>query len=278
MTPTSLTKSSQSAEREAAEALRRTKRLVVLTGAGISKESGIPTFRDLPSGRDAQTGLWEKFNAEDLATREGFLSNPKMVWDWYDFRRNKIWGGNPNSDEGAKPNPGHIAIAELEKRVPQFTLVTQNIDNLHATAGNQNILELHGNIFRYKCLEKNHPLTLEDFAEQTESPPRCRRCQSENRTSPVRPDVVWFGEMLPADILDAAFHAASLCDVMLVVGTSGVVHPAAAIPVMAQRAGATMIEVNPEPSQLTDAVIDIFLQGPSGEILPRLLQLMETDS
>lgn len=235
------------------ECLNNQGRLVVLTGAGVSKESGIPTFRD------AQTGLWANYRAEDLATREGFLSDPKMVWDWYDFRRNKVWD--------AQPNPGHFALAELEKLFSQFTLVTQNIDNLHQRAGSQAVLELHGNIFRYKCLEQNHPVSLELLADPEASPPNCPICNSM-----VRPDVVWFGEMLPEWVIKRAFAAAEQADVMLIAGTSGVVQPAASIPQVAKEAGAVVIEVNPEMSALTPFIVDHFLQGPSGVLLEQLLQ------
>lgn len=230
--------------------------LAVLTGAGVSKESGIPTFRD------AQEGLWANFNPEDLATREGFMKNPRMVWEWYDFRRNKVWD--------AQPNPGHYAFAELEKRFPRFTLITQNIDNLHQRAGSQNVLELHGNIFRYKCLERNHPVSLDLLSDSDASPPHCPQCNSY-----VRPDVVWFGEMLPEAVIAKAFQAADTCDVMIVAGTSGVVHPAASIPVNAKEASAVVIEVNPEMSALTPFVVDHFLQGPSGAILSELVQALD---
>lgn len=226
--------------------------IVVFTGAGVSKESGIPTFRD------AQTGLWANYNPEDLATREGFLKNPAMVWDWYDFRRNKVWN--------AQPNPGHIALAGLEALFPRFTLITQNIDNLHQRAGSQTVLELHGNIFRYKCLDQNHPVSLELLAEPDASPPRCPTCNAW-----VRPDVVWFGENLPELVLNRAFQAAQQASVLLIAGTSGVVQPAASIPGIAKEAGATVIEVNPEMSALTPFVVDYFLQGPSGKILYELL-------
>lgn len=230
--------------------------LVVLTGAGVSKESGIPTFRD------AQTGLWANYRAEDLATREGFLENPKMVWEWYDFRRNKVWD--------TQPNPGHFALAELETLFQRFTLITQNIDNLHQQAGSRNVLELHGNIFRYKCLDNNHPISLELLENPDASPPSCPYCNAY-----VRPDVVWFGEMLPEITLRQAFEQASSADVMLIAGTSGVVQPAASLPVTAKESGATVIEVNPEMSALTPLVVDLFLQGPSGSILHELLQRLK---
>ena len=255
---------------KATHLLAEAQHLVVFTGAGISKASGIPTFRE------AQTGLWAQFNPEDLATEEGFLKNPKMVWEWYDFRRNKIWGGTDNS--GIKPNAGHFAIATLQQRclavASKFTLITQNIDNLHTSAGSQNVLELHGNIFRYKCLKQNHPLPLESFARQSESPPLCPQCKTQRMAdSYVRPDVVWFGEMLPPNVLTAAFEAAEQCDVMLVVGTSGLVQPAASLPLIAKQQGAHVIEINPEPSMLTPEM-DIFLQGPAGVLLPQLLAAM----
>ncbi|HEY9745932.1 MAG TPA: NAD-dependent deacylase [Oculatellaceae cyanobacterium] len=233
---------------------RRQGRLVVLTGAGISKESGIPTFRD------AQTGLWANYRPEELATREGFLKNPKMVWEWYDFRRNKVWD--------AQPNAGHRAIAELERLFKHFTLITQNIDNLHHRAGNRNVLELHGNIFRYKCLDNHHPVSLELLDEEVrvQSPPLCPLCNGY-----VRPDVVWFGEMLPERVLNQSFEAAAQAEVMLVVGTSGVVHPAASLPTVASEAGAVVIEVNPEMTALTPFVVDLFLQGPASELLGKLL-------
>lgn len=233
-------------------------RLAVLTGAGVSKESGIPTFRD------AQEGLWANYSPEDLATREGFLRDPAMVWDWYDFRRNKVWD--------CRPNAGHLAIAELETLFGPFTLITQNIDNLHRQAGNRRVLELHGNIFRYKCLDRNHPVSLDllSDAARAERPPRCPQCHAM-----VRPDVVWFGEMLPEAVLNQAFEEAATCDVMLIVGTSGVVQPAASLPSVAMQAGALVIEVNPELSALTPLVTDIFLQGPSGIILSELLKRLK---
>lgn len=242
----------------AQQKLKAAKRIAVLTGAGISKESGIPTFRD------AQTGLWANYKAEDLATREGFLANPQNVWDWYDFRRNRVWD--------TEPNAGHLALATLEQACAaqrkHFTLITQNIDNLHKRAGSVTVLELHGNIFRYKCLDKNHPVSLDLLSDQAreERPPSCPLCNSM-----VRPDVVWFGEMLPEFTLQSAFEAAQNCDVMLVVGTSGVVQPAASLPGMAKRNGAFVIEVNPEPTELTMFAVDLYLQGPSGMILPALI-------
>ncbi len=241
-------------------ALKNGGNIVVFTGAGVSKESGIPTFRD------AQTGLWASYDPQDLATREGFTQNPKLVWDWYDSRRNTVWD--------TTPNPAHQAIAELETLIETsyptcgFTLITQNIDNLHRRAGSKAVLELHGNIFRYKCLNYGHPYSPELMPDLGEHRPP--KCPHQNCNSDIRPDVVWFGEMLPTQTLEQAFTAAQEATVMLVVGTSGVVHPAASLPVVANEAGAVLIEVNPEPSELS-LIMDCYLQGPAGKILPTLM-------
>lgn len=234
---------------ECARALQRCKSLAVSTGAGISKESGIPTFRD------AQEGLWAKYNPEELATPQGFLNNPELVWRWYEERRNKI--------AQKKPNPGHYAIVELEKAFPNFTLITQNIDNLHRVAGSKNIIEFHGNIFKHKCFDNEHPVDV--IPHDDRIPPRCH-CGSM-----IRPDVVWYGEVPSEDSFRRAGLALQTCDVLLVVGTSGLVYPAAAFPAQAKQAGAFVIEVNPERSAITP-VADVFLQGPSGVVLPRLVE------
>lgn len=231
--------------------------LVVLTGAGVSQESGILTFRD------AQTGLWANYKPEDLATREGFLANPAMVWNWYDHRRNGLWN--------AQPNAAHLALAQLEAHFTDFTLITQNIDGLHQRAGSQNVLELHGNVFRYKCLEHNHPVSLETLENPQATPPQCPRCNSL-----VRPDVVWFGEFLPDPIIQRAFQAAKKAWVMLIIGTSGVVQPAASLPLVAKESGATIVEINTEPSALTAWMVDVCLQGRAAEQLSRLLQAFQT--
>ncbi len=164
---------------ELIEALRKAARVTALTGAGISAESGVPTFRD------AQTGLWAKYRPEELATTEAFRRNPRLVWDWYTWRRERV--------AQAHPNPGHLALAEMEKRVPQFTLVTQNVDGLHRRAGSRNVIELHGNIMRTKCFHED--IMVEAWADTGETPPSCPHCGG-----PLRPDVVWFGEALPADM------------------------------------------------------------------------------
>jgi NAD-dependent deacetylase len=234
---------------ECARVLKGCKALAVSTGAGISKESGIPTFRD------AQEGLWANYNPEELATPQGFLNNPELVWRWYEERRAKI--------SEKKPNPGHYAIVDLEKAFPNFTLITQNIDNLHRVAGSQNIVEFHGNIFKLKCFDNEHPIG--ELPDDDRIPPRCH-CGSM-----IRPDVVWYGEVPSEDSFRRAGTALENCDVLLVVGTSGLVYPAAAFPTHAKQAGAFVIEVNPEPSAITP-IADIFLQGPSGEVLPKLVE------
>jgi NAD-dependent deacetylase len=234
---------------EAAAALKKAKHVCVLTGAGISAESGIPTFRD------ALTGLWANFNPEDLATPEAFERDPKFVWDWYEFRRELI--------RQARPNPGHFALAELAGRVPRFTLVTQNVDGLHQRAGSTGVLEYHGNILRDRCCVEQ---VLADRSEDSRHGlPRCAACGGL-----LRPDVVWFGEAIPRGPMLAAAAAAESCDVFLSIGTSSLVYPAAGLAESALRAGATVIEVNTDRTDLSPAA-NIVLGGPSGLLLPRLL-------
>lgn len=236
----------------AARRLAQVKRLVVLTGAGVSKESGIPTFRE------AQDGLWARYDPMQMASREGFLSNPKLVWEWYEYRFGMV--------AAAQPNPGHLAIAELERIIPATAVITQNIDGLHQAAGSRTVYELHGSIRRYKCLSGHHTgFTREDVMACTEKPPRCPHCGDL-----IRPDVVWFGEYLPEDVLATAFALSEQCDAMLVVGTSGVVQPAASLPYVAARAGALVIDVNPARDEIAD-LADIFLQGSGGAVLPKLV-------
>lgn len=248
---------------QAARILRGAARVVVSTGAGMSRESGIPTFRD------AQEGLWARFNPEELATEHGFRAAPARVWSWYAYRRRRILA--------CEPHAGHRALVELERRVPELVVVTQNIDGLHQAAGSSDVIELHGSIRRYRCLDRGHPFagTLPEPAADDEGveeePPACPACGS-----PLRPDVVWFGEMLPAAAAERAWRLAERCDAMLVVGTSGMVWPAAELPFVAARAGARVIEVNPTPSEIT-RVADVFLQGPAGEALPALLRRLAVD-
>jgi NAD-dependent deacetylase len=222
--------------------------VVALTGSGISAESGVPTFRD------ARTGLWSRYDPEELATPEAFARDPELVWKWYTWRRGLV--------EGAKPNAGHEALADLERRVPVFSLVTQNVDGLHQEAGSANVVELHGNIRRSRCPAEN--LTVEPD-DTNHTLPLCPNCGS-----PLRPDVVWFGEVLPAEGLRMASEATRSCDVFLSVGTSGLVYPAASLPYEALENGATVVEVNPDPTPLS-ALADFSLRGRAGEVLPRLV-------
>ncbi len=222
----------------------------VLTGAGVSQESGLRTFRD------AQTGLWAQYKPEDLASPEAFRRDPRLVWDWYAWRREAV--------KGVRPNRGHYALVEVEKRVPKFTLITQNVDGLHRMAGNQNVLELHGNIQRVRCADCY--TFAESWDEESDSVPRCRKCGGL-----LRPDVVWFGEALPRDQLEAALEAARACDVFFSIGTSGVVQPAASLAFAAHNRGVAVIEINAEPTPLTPKA-DYGLRGKSGEILPELVK------
>ncbi len=230
------------------EKLRRAKHVAVLTGAGISAESGVPTFR-------GEGGLWKKFRAVDLATPEAFSRDPKLVWEFYNWRRELI---GPLS-----PNPGHFALAEIERRVPRFTLITQNIDGLHKKAGSRNIIELHGNLWMLRCTRCK--TVSEDLRIPLPELPACQSCGSL-----LRPHVVWFGEMLDPDVLNTAYEAIGNCDLMIVTGTSGTVQPAASMGVQAKRNGAPVAEINLEPTPYSD-VYDISISGKSGEILPRLL-------
>jgi len=230
--------------------LIRTSKLAALTGAGVSQESGLRTFRD------AQTGLWSQYKPEELASPEAFARDPKLIWDWYAWRREAV--------KAVRPNQGHYVLVEIEQRVSQFTLITQNVDGLHRMAGSQNLLELHGNIQRVRCAEC-YTFT-ETWGDDTESVPRCEVCGGL-----LRPDVVWFGETLPRDQLERAIEAARTCEVFLSIGTSGVVQPAASLAHAAHNRGAVVVEINAEPTLLTPKT-DYFIQGKSGEILPELVK------
>jgi NAD-dependent deacetylase len=231
-------------------ALRHARRVVALTGAGVSAESGVPTFRD------AQTGLWENFKPEELATPDAFRRNPKLVWEWYAWRRDKV--------RSVQPNDGHRALAAMARRFHEFTLITQNVDGLHQRAGSKGVIELHGNIARTKCFDEN--VLVPEWTNTGEVPPRCPQCQGH-----LRPDVVWFGEELPDGAIDEATRVSSACDVFLSVGTSTVVYPAAMLPEIALRNGATVIEINPDETPLTSSAT-FSLRGLSGVILPQLLR------
>jgi NAD-dependent deacetylase len=227
--------------------LQRAHRIAALTGAGISAESGVPTFR-------GATGLWKQFRPEELATPQAFRRDPSLVWEWYDWRRSMI--------AQVKPNRGHDALAALERRANAFTLITQNVDGLHEQAGSRDVLEVHGSIWRLRCtacdrewMDRTVPLAL---------PPHCQ-CGAM-----ARPAVVWFGEALPSDVWNKAEQAVSSCDVLLVVGTSAVVYPAAGLVPLAHESGAKIVEVNIEPTPVS-SLVDYTLTGPAGELLPQLL-------
>ena len=237
---------------QAATALAQARHVCILTGAGISAESGIPTFRD------ALTGLWARFNPEELATPEAFERNPELVWNWYESRRERV--------RAAEPNPGHYALAELQRRVPRLTLVTQNVDGLHQRAGSRGVLEYHGNILRDRCTVEQVVATRSKDAGR--AIPRCATCGGL-----LRPDVVWFGEPIPAGPMIAAAEAAQACDTFLSVGTSSLVYPAAGLAETALRRGALVIELNPNPTDLS-ASAHFALREPSGVLLPRLLEAM----
>jgi NAD-dependent deacetylase len=242
--------------RAAARAIRDSQRLVVLTGAGISKESEIPTFRD------AMDGLWAKYDPQQLATPEAFRRHPKLVWDWYEYRRGLI--------ANASPNPGHVAIAELENYLAHVVVITQNVDGLHAAAGSHDVIAVHGDIRRNKCFANCRgeptPINVDELAwDRTAGPPTCPYCGAY-----VRPDVVWFTEALSRDALARALNLSETCDVMLVVGTSGVVYPIAALPSYAHERGAVLIEVNPNTTPITE-LATLHLAGRSGEILPQIV-------
>ena len=230
--------------------MRGAARVVVLTGSGVSAESGVPTFRE------AQTGLWARFDPQELATPEAFERDPGLVWDWYEWRRKLVME--------ARPNSGHLAIAELERLVPEFTLITQNVDGLHQRAGSGEVIELHGNILRSKCSVEG--IAVEAY-EEAEKPPCCPSCGA-----PLRPDVVWFGEMLPFEAIEAASEAARGSDLFLSVGTSSLVYPAAALPYEALENGATLLEINPEETPLTPHA-DYSVRALAGDVLPELVSV-----
>jgi NAD-dependent deacetylase len=232
--------------------LRGVESVCVLTGAGISAESGVATFR----GPD---GLWSKLKPEELASFDAFLRNPELVWEWYDYRK-KIM-------HEVKPNNAHTALVQLENLVRDFTLVTQNIDNLHIRAGSKNVLELHGNIERSYCIDCGAAASSVEIGAGRKAP----RCSCGGL---IRPDVVWFGEMLPEGVFEAATEAAGRCELFLTVGTSAVVYPAAGLPVTARNHGAYVVEINTEQTEISHMVNET-LAGKSGEVLPALLEAMK---
>ncbi len=236
--------------------LREASSIVVLTGAGISAESGVPTFRD-------KGGHWAKHKPEDLASEAGFRRDPVLVQSWYRERTRKL--------ESIQPNPGHLAIAELENRFNSFLLVTQNVDNLHHRAGSTKIIEVHGNLSDQFCIECGLK-TTQTLADADELPMTCSACRGL-----IRPGVVWFGEMLPTGAFEHAVSAARECDVLLSIGTSGVVYPVAMLPEFARQNGAYTIEVNIERSAISHVMNDTLI-GPSGMILPQLLDATFAES
>ncbi len=232
--------------------LKKADRIALLTGAGISAESGLKTFRD------AQDGYWSQYRPEDLATPQAFARDPKLVWDWYAMRRRKVAEASPNS--------GHFALVELEKLFPNFTLITQNVDGYHRQAGSKNVLELHGNIQQVRCFDGCG--IIENW-EETDDVPHCPTCGAY-----LRPDVVWFGESLPLKTLEDAHQAALECQAFFSIGTSGLVQPAASLAHTARQRGALVVEINLDPTPLTPHV-DFALHGKSGEILPLLVKELQ---
>ena len=233
--------------------LHNTESICVLTGAGISAESGVETFR-------GSNGLWSKLKPEELANFDAFMRNPELVWEWYNYRKKIIHDVNPN--------PAHFALAHLQELVKDFTLITQNVDNLHIRAGSKRVLELHGNIERSYCIGcGKFVATVEVTSEK--KVPRCLSCNGI-----IRPDVVWFGEILPEGVFETATEAANRCELFLTVGTSAVVYPAASLPLIARKHGAYIVEINMEQTEISH-IVDETLLGKAGEILPRLVKIKE---
>lgn len=236
------------------DCLRSASRVAVLTGAGVSAESGIPTFRD------AQTGLWENHDPMQLASPEGFDADPALVWDWYQWRRKLI--------SESRPNAGHVALAEMAGGFDSFVLITQNVDGFHQLAGSEGVLELHGNIQRSICSKTRKaidPDWLERHSDHRPPP------SPHHQQGLARPDVVWFGEALDETTLEAAYSAAGECDLMIVAGTAGAVQPAATLPFVANQSGARIIDINPEATEIS-RIADWHLAGPGATWLPALVQ------
>jgi NAD-dependent deacetylase len=230
------------------------RRIVVLTGAGISAESGVPTFR---GGGDTSIWTWRGKHISELSSAELMAANPQLVWEWFDYRRGMLLD--------VKPNQGHFALADWEKRFESFTLVTQNIDDLHREAGSLNVLELHGNIWRARCLRCRSTFEARECPLE-QNPPLCLACGSA-----ARPDVVLFGEMVPEDIFERAEEASARADLFFVIGTSAVVYPAASLPIVAKQSGAKVIEVNPEKTDIS-FMVDVTLLGKAGDLLPQFVK------
>lgn len=232
--------------------IQRFRKIVFVTGAGISQESGIPTFR----GKD---GLWRNHDAMKLATIDAFYDNPKLVWEWYNERRMNIFQ--------AHPNPGHVAIAELEKYA-EVVVLTQNIDGLHQKSGSSKVLELHGSMVKIKCSVCDYKEEI--LTEISELPPLCK-CGNI-----LRPDVVWFGESLPQDVWQNAINLASNCDLMIIAGTSLVVSPANTLPIYAKQNNATLVEINPEDTEMSEEM-DVIIRNASAGSLQKLVSLFKNN-
>ena len=233
-------------------AIRNAGKILVLTGAGMSAESGVPTFRD------AQTGLWAKYRPEELATPEAFARNPQVVWDWYDQRRKNI--------AAVKPHAGHFALVDMEQYCNSMLLVTQNVDSLHQQAGSRGVIELHGNIMHSICSRTGKPIDNDWIDSNPGRPP----ASPHHPLGQARPGVVWFGEQLPADALEQAVTAAHDCDLCFSIGTSTLVQPAASLPFAALNAGAVVIEINPAPTSLS-SMANFSLQATAAEALTAIM-------
>lgn len=235
---------------KAYELITEAKNIAVLSGAGISAESGIPTFR-------GDGGLWNNYRPEELATPKAFFENPELVWQWYDWRRSLM--------KKAEPNAGHFALTELQRQKEKFTLISQNVDGLHQKAGTQDIIEIHGNLWEIRCtecgrIEKNYEVPLPEL------PPRCGACKEI-----MRPNIVWFGEIIPMQVIDKCIFAIEESDLLLIIGTSGLVEPAASFGMMAMQKQIPVIEINLDQTPNT-GLYDISIKAKSGELLPLLVE------
>lgn len=228
---------------------RAAQSIAVLTGAGMSAESGVPTFRD------ALTGLWAKYDPQELATPQAFQRDPQLVWDWYKWRLDIV--------RHAQPNAGHYALATMARRVPHVVVITQNVDGLHELAGSTDVIELHGNLYRARCTANDE--IIREWDTTSTGLPHCPNCGAL-----LRPDIVWFGEALPPEALSRARRAARSANVFLTVGTSGLVYPAAGLPLEAAESGAVTVQINPERTQLSGSM-RFDLRGRAGEVLPELV-------
>ncbi len=242
------------------DALEQARSIAVFTGAGVSAESGIPTFRD------ALTGLWERFDPMQLATAEAFLRDKALVWGWYEWRRMKVCQ--------SQPNPAHHAIAGLQRCGRKVTVVTQNVDDLHERAGSADVIHLHGSLHAPRCFSCARPFVPDESAEEPEggrrlAPPTCPACGGD-----VRPGVVWFGENLPEGAFEQALEIMRTCELLIVIGTSGLVQPAASLPAVAREKGARILQINPHPTPL-DKTADWTLHGAAGEVLPAIIRAMD---